>query len=100
MSVNERELGEALLRWEAGQPAEAPPDPRELTRLILRRDRRRVQLLAAVAVTFWVLAAGGVFTLVYVFFRYLVPKLEWMAKNPEKINRDLAHVWVGLGEGA
>jgi hypothetical protein len=93
--VNERDLGKALLHWEAERLA-APPDPHEMTRRVLRRDQKRVKLLTAVAVLFWVLAAGGIFLLVYLFFTALSPKLAWMARNPERIDRELSAIWVTI----
>jgi ABC-type Fe3+ transport system permease subunit len=47
--MNERDLGKSLLRGEAA------PDVHQLTEHVLRRDRRRVWLLAAACVVTWML---------------------------------------------
>jgi hypothetical protein len=61
--MNPHNLAKALLELDAREGT-LLPDPRELTHFFLRRDRRRVRLLAGVTVLLWLLAAAGLFLLV------------------------------------
>jgi hypothetical protein len=73
--MNEKQLGEALLHWaaSAGRP---PGDPQHLIESVLRRDRRRVQLLATVTVLLWIIAAGGIPLFFAMFMLFIRPKIE------------------------
>lgn len=71
--MTEKEIGRALLNLGRGVPAGAL-DPRQLTQQFLQRERRRVRLLTALAILLWLLAAAGVFFVVYVALEHLYPK--------------------------
>jgi hypothetical protein len=72
--MDEKELGKALLRWDA--TSRPPDDPREVAARILRRDRRRVLFLSFVTLFLWVIAVAGV-CLHFVFFSQFVgPKIQ------------------------
>ncbi len=64
--MSPRELSDALLNLDNPYPP-SPPDPRRLTRAILARDRKRIRLLAFLAVVFWSLAAAGLLLSLYWF---------------------------------
>lgn len=80
--MNEEEIGRALLNLGPEVPAGAL-DPRRLTQQVLRRERRRMRVLAALAILLWLLAAVGVFFVVYVALWHLYPKHQ-------KLMRDVA----------
>jgi hypothetical protein len=65
--MNEKELADKLLRLGASELSN-PPGPRELTRRVLARDRRRVTALAALALVFWL----GSVVVLYVFMGELL----------------------------
>jgi hypothetical protein len=65
------DLVDALLNLDAREVA-APPDPRQVTLSLLQRDRRRVRLLAGLAVVLWLVAAGGLGLLVFALHDYIV----------------------------
>ena len=56
-------------------------DERQLARKILQRDRRRVWLLAGVAVLLWLVAAACVFFVVYVAIFHLYPKQHKLMRD-------------------
>jgi hypothetical protein len=60
--MNEKELADKLLNLSASEFSN-PAGPRELTRRVIARDRRRVTALAAVAFVFWL----GAIVVLYVF---------------------------------
>jgi hypothetical protein len=66
MSTND--LAKALLELDVGLGPGAA-DPRRLTREILKRDRRRVRLLAGLTVLLWLAAGAGL--------AFLVLSLDW-----------------------
>jgi hypothetical protein len=72
--MTEKELGKALLELDV-TAAPAPPDPRQLTRTILQRDRRRVRWLTVLSVFFWVLSAAGVVVIIWFYFFHINPRL-------------------------
>jgi hypothetical protein len=76
--VNEKELGEALLAWDARTP---PTDPRAVTRAVLERDRRRVSRLTVLTVVLWLLAFVGVVAMVWFHFAFLQPRLWYYAQT-------------------
>ena len=71
--MNERELGDALLRWDAA--AGGLPDPKLTAARVLDRDGRRVRWLAAVTTGLWVLVAVGLLAVVYGYTTYWHPKV-------------------------
>jgi hypothetical protein len=68
--MSTKDLARALLHLDAGQES-LLPDPRQLTRDILRRDRQRVRLLAVLTGLLWLLAAAGLFLLVLSLHWYI-----------------------------
>ena len=91
------ELGQALLACDAP----LGHDPRQMIGRILERDRLRVRFLARATVILWLLAAGGVFLLVWYFLNYLEPKLWAHAReqDTEGMKRLVGH-WVMIGNAA
>jgi hypothetical protein len=81
--MNEKELADKLLRLGASELSN-PPGPRELTRRVIARDRRRVTALAALALVFWL----GSVVVLYVFMGELLgvyaqfQKAGWPADDP------------------
>jgi hypothetical protein len=71
--MSDKAIGKALLDLETGASAGAP-DPRQLAGKALARERWRVRLLATLAVLLWLLAAAGVFFVIYVAIWHLYPK--------------------------
>jgi Na+/proline symporter len=92
--MDEREMGRELLRWQSlGQ--DPGGDPRELTRRVLRRDRRRVRLLAGLTAFFWFLGAAGIFLVILAFLALVAPKLQHIAQE-QGLHRGIVEV---LGKG-
>jgi hypothetical protein len=77
--MNEKELGDALLRW---SPAPAPSaEPGELVRRVLQRDRRRVRNLTIATVVLWLLAVLLI-PLYFTFFAlFILPKANWVMQE-------------------
>ena len=71
--MNERELGDALLHWDAA--AGGAPDPKLTAARVLDRDSRLARWLAAVTTGLWVLVAIGLLGLVYGYTTYWHPKV-------------------------
>jgi Na+/proline symporter len=69
----EQDIGKALLNLDSGVPAR-DPDTRQLARTVIARDQRRVRLLTGLTILLWLLAAAGVFFVVYVALWHLYPK--------------------------
>jgi Na+/H+-translocating membrane pyrophosphatase len=63
--MNEKELGEALLRLDT--TARSPVDVRAMTDRVLARDHRRVRILTWLTVGTWLIAAGLVLFLLVAF---------------------------------
>ncbi|MCI0455931.1 MAG: hypothetical protein L0Z62_02990 [Gemmataceae bacterium] len=93
--MTEKELGKALLDLDMTAPA-AAPDPRQLTRNILGRDRRRVRLLTCLSLFFWLLAVAAVGLLVWFYFMYLAPRLNAYVAGRADFERDAA-IWLDVG---
>jgi hypothetical protein len=67
------------------------PDPRQITLAILKRDRRRVTLFAALTVALWLMAVVGV-ALMWAAYVYLIlPREEYLKRNfaadPPKVSQ-------------
>src|SRR5690349_373734 len=77
--MNERELGEALLRW---SPAPAPSaEPGEMVQRVLQRDQRRVRRLTIATVLLW-LVALVLIPLYFTFFAlFILPKANWVMQK-------------------
>jgi hypothetical protein len=71
--MNEHEIGPGLARLAAQGRSDVD---RQLARNMLQRDRRRMGLLAALAVLFWAIAAAGVLFVVYVAIFRLYPRQQ------------------------
>lgn len=78
--MNEKELGEALLRWAATGPNNLS-DPTLLVQQVLRSDRRRVRRLAVATVVLWILAAGGIPLFFGLFMAFIFPKTEQILRE-------------------
>jgi hypothetical protein len=96
--MNEKELAQALLKLDMS-PAQAAPDPRELTQKILARDRRRVHRLTGLAALFWVLAVAGFGLLIWQYFKSLAPRLETYVEGRREFQQDAA-VWLLIGNAS
>jgi hypothetical protein len=93
--MNEKELGRALLNLDLAPPA--APDPRQLTRRILERDRRRIRLLAALVTILWLLVAAGVVVLISIYLLQVPPRLRAYAAGRAHLQNDW-EAWVILGD--
>jgi hypothetical protein len=80
MLMNDDEIGKALLNLNAEASAGAP-DPRRLAGNVLARGRWRVRLLATMAVLLWLLAAAGVFFVIWVATWHLYPKQQKLMRD-------------------
>ena len=78
--MTEKELGRALLQADAAGLG-STPDPRLLTGAILERDRRRVRVLAAVAVALWLVPAALVAYVLASFAGDFIPKQKQLQKH-------------------
>jgi hypothetical protein len=94
--MNERELGDALLKM-SGSLSQS--DSEQLIQRLLQRDRRRLRILAAVAAILWFVAVAGIPLFFTLFTVYLLPKTDVILREmithqqhlpPEQLV-DLAH---------
>jgi ABC-type Fe3+ transport system permease subunit len=76
--MNDRELGNALLAFDAS----GSPDARQQTWHILERDRRRVRWLTGLAVVLWLVAALLVLGM-FVAMGLLMPRMAKLAQEVE-----------------
>lgn len=96
--MTERELGRALLDLDVAPPP-AAPDPRQLMRRILDRDRRRVRRLAVLATFFWVLTAAEVICACPFYVMNVAPRLRAYHAGRAQLARDW-DAWARVGEWA
>jgi hypothetical protein len=96
--MTEKELGRALLNLDVAPPP-AAPDPRQLTRQILARDRRRIRLLAGLATLFWVLTAAGVVCLCPFYVVIVAPRLRAYQAGRAQLANDW-NDWAMVGDWA
>jgi hypothetical protein len=96
--MTEKELGRALLDLDAGTGPTAP-DPRQMTRRILDRDRRRIRLLSGLAVLSWTLTAAGVVCCVPFYTMIVAPRLRAYGTGPAQLSNDW-DAWARVGEWA
>jgi hypothetical protein len=94
--MTEKELGRALLHLDLA-PSPAAPDPRQLTRQILNRDRWRVRLLAGLATFFWILTAAGIVCLYPFYVMLVAPRLRAYAAGRAHLENDW-HDWATVGD--
>jgi hypothetical protein len=74
--MNEKQLGEALLKLDGGSS-----DPRRLTWKVLDRDRRLVRFLAGITVLLWLAAAVIAAHVIYVYTVELQPIMPRLMKD-------------------
>lgn len=84
--MNEGELANALLRFDAGLSTQ--PDPRQQVRDVLRRDRVRIRILTGVTVILWLAALGSTTALVWTSVVKLFPRLDKALQDAGKIPAD------------
>jgi hypothetical protein len=96
--MTEKELGKALLHLETA-PASAALDPRQLTQNILQRDRRRIRLLAGLAILFWIATAAGVVCLCPFYLMVVAPRLRAYEVGRAQLTSDW-NDWAMVGTWA
>ena len=96
--MTEKELGRALLNLDVA-PAPAAADPRQLTRQILERDRRRIRLLAGLATLFWILTAAGIICLCPFYVIMIAPRLRAYQAGRAQLANDW-DAWAMVGDWA
>jgi hypothetical protein len=96
--MTEKELGRALLNLDM-VPSSPAPDPRQLTRTILERDRRRIRLLASLATLFWVLTTAGVVCLCPFYVIVVAPRLRAYQAGRAQLENDW-NDWAMVGDWA
>jgi hypothetical protein len=96
--MTEKELGRALLNL-AITPPPAAPDPRQLTQKILERDRRRIRLLAGLAIFFWMLTTAGIVCLCPFYVMVVAPRLHAYQAGRAQLANDW-NDWAMAGEWA
>ena len=94
--MTEKELGKALLNLDAAA-APAALDPRQLTQKILERDRRRIRLLAGLAMLFWMLATAGLVWLICLYLLYVDPRLRAYGAGRAQLANDW-NDWAMVGD--
>lgn len=95
--MTENDLGRALLNLDVAPPE--VPDPRQLTRRILDRDRRRVRWLAGLSAFLWVLTAAGIVCWYPFYVMYIAPRLRAYQAGRAQLANDW-EAWAMLGEWA
>lgn len=78
--MTEKELGRALLNTD-GAGLTNPTDPRVLTGAILERDRRRIRVLAAVAIALWLVPAALLGYVLTTYSHDFLPKQKQLQKH-------------------
>jgi heme exporter protein D len=96
--MTEKELGRALLNLDMA-PSPAAADPRQLTRNILERDRRRIRLLAVLATLFWVLTAVGIVCFCPFYVVIVAPRLRAYQLGRAHLEHDW-NDWAMVGDWA
>lgn len=78
--MNDKEIGKSLLDRDAGMSAGAA-DARQMAGNILRQERGRIRLLAGLAILLWLVAAAGVFFVIYVAAWHIFPKQQQLMRS-------------------
>jgi hypothetical protein len=78
--MTEKELGRALLNLD-GNGLTTAPDPRLLTGAILERDRRRVRVLAVLAIALWLVPLALLASVLTSFAGDFIPKQKQLQKH-------------------
>ena len=95
--MTEKDLGRALLDLDVTPPA--PPDPRQLTRQVLDRDRRRLRRLSALTIALWVVTAAGVLGACPFYLMMVAPRLRAYHAGRANLANDW-YAWATVGEWA
>ena len=90
--MTDREFGRALVGLDA-----APPDARAVTGVVLARDRRRLRLLAGLAVVFWVVTAAAVVGVCPFYVMMVAPRLRAYHAGRAQLGNDW-EAWATVGE--
>jgi hypothetical protein len=96
--MNDKELGKALLALDTS-PKPSELDPRQMANNIIARDRRRVRVLAGVAIVFWVIATAGIVWLALMYFFMVEPRLNAYAAGRAQLETDWKD-WARAGDMA
>ncbi|HEY7425161.1 MAG TPA: hypothetical protein VH682_13100 [Gemmataceae bacterium] len=78
--MSDKELGKTLMNLDTGAFA-GTPDPRQLAGKVLQRERWRIRLLTGLTILFWLVAAAGVFFVIYVATWHLYPKQQQLMRD-------------------
>ena len=84
--MNEKELGEALLQWDANRESLAK-DPRDLVAAVLEHDRRRVRRWNCVAGCLWVLALAGILV-IFITGGFAFPRIAQLLHQGHALGND------------
>ncbi len=95
--MTERDLGRALLDLDVAPPA--PPDPHQLTRRVLDRDRRRLRRLSVLTIVLWVVTAVGVLKVCPFYLLMIAPRLRAYGAGRADLANDW-NAWATVGEWA
>src|SRR5579884_2142169 len=78
--MNDREIGKALVNLDTGTSA-GVPDPRQLAGKVLQQERWRIRLLTGLTIVLWLVAAAGVFWVLYVATWHIYPKQHKLMRD-------------------
>ena len=78
--MSDKEIGKALVNLDAGASA-GVPDARQLAGKVWQRERWRVRLLTGLTMLLWLLAAAGVFFVIYVVTWHLYPRQQQLMRD-------------------
>lgn len=78
--MTDKEIGKALLNLATDAPGSVP-DPRRLAAKVLERGRWHIRLLAALTVLLWLVAAAGVFWVLWAATFHLYPKQQKLMRD-------------------
>jgi hypothetical protein len=78
--MSDKEIGKALVNMDTDALA-GISDPRRLAGKVLHRERWRIRLLTGLTILFWLVAAAGVFSVIYIATWHLIPKQHQLMRN-------------------
>jgi hypothetical protein len=78
--MNEKELGKALLQLDADKVA-AAPNATQLTREILKRDKRRVHWLTGLTIATWIVAGLMILIVLVTFLFTVIPRVKTLTRD-------------------
>jgi uncharacterized membrane protein len=96
--MTEKEFGKALLSLDT-TPKVSELDPRSMARNIVERDQRRIRVLAALTIMFWIAAAAGIIWLGVMYFVMVEPRLIAYASGHAQLESDWRD-WARAGDVA